>query len=541
MTGTPRAPSTFPPTSSRPSSARYTDRGYRLALVAGHDDDDTIRIVYLLTQPGTDARVELVTRVDHTTPRIPSLSAVSFPAGRFERELADHFGVVPTGHTQLRRLVHHQHWPDDWHPLRHDAGRNPRDRRNPRTVPVRHRRRPRRLRNPRRSRPRRTHRTRTLPVLGHRRNHHHDEGPPLVRTQRNRETLSRAPLQHRERARGTHQRATPPSATTSPTASPSKTHSTSGPARRAIPPSPAPRTRTPLQPRRRHRRARERRRLRHPELARPAHPRTAPPTQPPRHRPPPPTRRDRRRRRARPGTSRQGRTRGHRRKTSPRSRTSRSRTQPSSTASPAPPPSTPKPQQNWASSVPSHALPASTSTPAATTPSSTSPTRSRSSSIDAGDVRARFCLRRDEFAASINLIGWLLDQLATATTNPPSHRSPHDKPAVSGVGLVEAWRGTIAHRVEIAPDGKLTRLKIVDPSFFNWPALPARTRRHHRPRLPPHQQELQPLLRRQRPLTFGLTYQCSADHRNEAPRPRPMPPARRPRSAARRFASRLLT
>ena len=45
-------------------------------------------------------------------------------------------------------------------------------------------------------------------------------------------------------------------------------------------------------------------------------------------------------------------------------------------------------------------------------------------------------------------------------------------PPGHGVGLVEGWRGTIAHRVEIAPDGTLARVKVVDPSFFNWPALP---------------------------------------------------------------------
>ena len=28
------------------------------------------------------------------------------------------------------------------------------------------------------------------------------------------------------------------------------------------------------------------------------------------------------------------------------------------------------------------------------------------------------------------------------------------------------------HRVEIGPDQRLTRIKVVDPSFFNWPALP---------------------------------------------------------------------
>jgi Ni,Fe-hydrogenase III large subunit len=37
---------------------------------------------------------------------------------------------------------------------------------------------------------------------------------------------------------------------------------------------------------------------------------------------------------------------------------------------------------------------------------------------------------------------------------------------------VEGWRGTVATRVELAPDGTLSRVKPVDPSFFNWPALP---------------------------------------------------------------------
>ena len=81
MTGTAAAPSTFAADDLAAQFRALTDRGYRLALVAGHDDDDTIRIVYLLTQPGTDARVELVTRVDHTTPRIPSLSAAVVPRG----------------------------------------------------------------------------------------------------------------------------------------------------------------------------------------------------------------------------------------------------------------------------------------------------------------------------------------------------------------------------------------------------------------------------------------------------------------------------
>ena len=44
--------------------------------------------------------------------------------------------------------------------------------------------------------------------------------------------------------------------------------------------------------------------------------------------------------------------------------------------------------------------------------------------------------------------------------------------ASSGVGIAEGWRGAIVHRVEIDDAGRLARVKVVDPSFFNWPALP---------------------------------------------------------------------
>jgi Ni,Fe-hydrogenase III large subunit len=38
--------------------------------------------------------------------------------------------------------------------------------------------------------------------------------------------------------------------------------------------------------------------------------------------------------------------------------------------------------------------------------------------------------------------------------------------------MVEGWRGTIVHRIEVDAAGKLQRVKVVDPSFMNWPALP---------------------------------------------------------------------
>ena len=38
--------------------------------------------------------------------------------------------------------------------------------------------------------------------------------------------------------------------------------------------------------------------------------------------------------------------------------------------------------------------------------------------------------------------------------------------------MVEAWRGMLVTRVDLAEDGALARVKVVDPSFRNWPALP---------------------------------------------------------------------
>ena len=51
----------------------------------------------------------------------PSLATRSFAASRFEREIADLFGLVPTGHPDPRRLALHQFWPEGYHPLRRDA------------------------------------------------------------------------------------------------------------------------------------------------------------------------------------------------------------------------------------------------------------------------------------------------------------------------------------------------------------------------------------------------------------------------------------
>ncbi|NNN09689.1 MAG: formate hydrogenase [Acidimicrobiaceae bacterium] len=99
--------------------------GHRLALVAGHDDGHSLRAVYLFTDGAPDARHELIVVLDRENPTVSTLSDLSFSASRFEREMRDNFGIEPIDHPFLRPLVRHQHWPEQWYPLRQEAGPMP--------------------------------------------------------------------------------------------------------------------------------------------------------------------------------------------------------------------------------------------------------------------------------------------------------------------------------------------------------------------------------------------------------------------------------
>jgi Ni,Fe-hydrogenase III large subunit/Ni,Fe-hydrogenase III component G len=104
------------------AAAALLNGGWRLALVAAHDDGVVIRIVYVFMKGPPDERTELVVRLDASNPVLPSLASLSFVASRFEREIKDLFGVELRDHPQARRLVLHQHWPEGWFPMRRGAG-----------------------------------------------------------------------------------------------------------------------------------------------------------------------------------------------------------------------------------------------------------------------------------------------------------------------------------------------------------------------------------------------------------------------------------
>ena len=106
-------------------SAWLLAAGFRLGLVAAHDDGATLRVVYLFLAGNPDRRVELQVRLPADDPRIGSLAPLSFAASRFEREMHDLYGIVPVNHPLPRRMVRHAHWPAGWYPMRKGAGDPP--------------------------------------------------------------------------------------------------------------------------------------------------------------------------------------------------------------------------------------------------------------------------------------------------------------------------------------------------------------------------------------------------------------------------------
>jgi len=113
------------PAQLREQAEALFEDGFRLGLVAAHDDGATLRVVYLFLAGPPDRRIELEVTLPADDPALPSLASLSFPASRFEREMHDLYGIEPVNHPLPRRLVRHAHWPAGWYPMRRDAGPPP--------------------------------------------------------------------------------------------------------------------------------------------------------------------------------------------------------------------------------------------------------------------------------------------------------------------------------------------------------------------------------------------------------------------------------
>ncbi|MGH7303169.1 MAG: NADH-quinone oxidoreductase subunit C [Candidatus Rokuibacteriota bacterium] len=78
-------------------------------------------LVYVFAPPQLAPSVTVLAAVPASVARFASLATRSFAASSFEREIQDLFGLIPEGHPDPRRLALHQYWPEGYHPLRRDV------------------------------------------------------------------------------------------------------------------------------------------------------------------------------------------------------------------------------------------------------------------------------------------------------------------------------------------------------------------------------------------------------------------------------------
>jgi Ni,Fe-hydrogenase III large subunit len=88
--------------------------------------------------------------------------------------------------------------------------------------------------------------------------------------------------------------------------------------------------------------------------------------------------------------------------------------------------------------------------------------------LSSGDVWARMMVRVEEVHEAFNLITRALDALPDGKILEQIEVLPA---GASDFGLVEGWRGPVWHWVVAGEDNSLSRVKLKDPSFANWPAL----------------------------------------------------------------------
>jgi Ni,Fe-hydrogenase III large subunit/Ni,Fe-hydrogenase III component G len=101
------------------------DLGAELRLMVAADrraDAGRFELYYLFAPPRGDWFLQAVKHLSADRPTITSLGTFHHPASLFEREIHDLFGIEVLHHPDPRPLVRHGFWPEDYFPLRKDAG-----------------------------------------------------------------------------------------------------------------------------------------------------------------------------------------------------------------------------------------------------------------------------------------------------------------------------------------------------------------------------------------------------------------------------------
>jgi len=91
----------------------------RLITVSTLDNGETFELLYHLIGPHRII-ISLAIDLPRDTPVTPTTSDLLPPAGIYERQIHDLFGITFTGHPGLKKIVLNEDWPDKEYPLRKD-------------------------------------------------------------------------------------------------------------------------------------------------------------------------------------------------------------------------------------------------------------------------------------------------------------------------------------------------------------------------------------------------------------------------------------
>jgi Ni,Fe-hydrogenase III large subunit len=91
----------------------------------------------------------------------------------------------------------------------------------------------------------------------------------------------------------------------------------------------------------------------------------------------------------------------------------------------------------------------------------------------AGDVDARVWIRLDEITQSLSIVEQCIERLGDGPITAPLAEALADAVGREGTALVEGFRGDILAWVRLGPDGTIANAYIRDPSWLQWPLLEA--------------------------------------------------------------------
>jgi NADH:ubiquinone oxidoreductase subunit C len=91
----------------------------RLITISTVDAGETFGLLFHLTGPHRII-VSLAVDIPRDNPVMPTTSDLLPPAGIYERQIHDLFGIVFVGHPDLRKVILNEDWPDKEYPLRKD-------------------------------------------------------------------------------------------------------------------------------------------------------------------------------------------------------------------------------------------------------------------------------------------------------------------------------------------------------------------------------------------------------------------------------------